>query len=287
MFKIKTTGINGYLGTLIKSELERQGHTVSGISRKLLYGDIAALQNEIRNTDILINLAGVNILRRWTPKNKSLIYDSRVVTTTNLVHAIQELPQNEQPKKVISASAIGIYKAGDTHSESSTRYDNGFIGKVVKEWEAPLKDLPNTIQLVLFRIAPVLGRESKTIKNLLLPFKLGLGGKIGSGKQAFPFVHEKDVVNAFLWSVNSINNKGIFNLCAPENISNAEFTKALAKRVKRPAILPVPTFALRMLYGQAAEILTDSPQALPEELLSNGFEFSYPTIDDTLNEIIK
>ena len=183
--KIKLTGSNGYIGQLISTDLVKKGHAVSGINRDTLYGPSSNLQEELRNIDVVINLAGAPILQRWTKKNKETIYNSRVLTTHNLVQAIIELPKSERPTKVISASAIGIYKPGNRHTEESTNFDEGFVGEVVKYWEQELTALPQNVQTVIFRLGIVFGKEAKTVKNMLLPFKLGLGGKIGSGKQGY------------------------------------------------------------------------------------------------------
>jgi len=286
MKQVKITGIHGYLGTLISDELKKEGYAVSGVPRKLLYENEKALANEIRNCELVINLAGVNILRRWTPINKELIYDSRVVTTTTLVNAINFLKENERPRQFISASAIGIYTAGKTHNESSTDFDSGFMGKVVKDWEAPLRNLPQSIQTTIFRIAPVLGKDSMTISKLMLPFKLGLGGKVASGKQPFPFVHEQDLINAFVWAIRNKDKSGLFNLAAPENINNSEFTNQFAKILHRPAFFTVPAFALKLFFGQASDMLIQSPQAEPEALEQAGFSFTYPDIHSTLSDIL-
>lgn len=284
--KIKATGSSGYLGNLILNQLKENGHRVSGINRKFLMGPIEDLKDEIRNSDVIINLAGAPILQRWTNKNKAIIFDSRVKTTQNLVQAINNLPLQEQPKKFISASAIGIYKSGFKHNENSQNFDNGFVGNVVKNWEAASNGLSPNIQRNIFRIGVVLGKNAKTITNLLLPFKLGLGATIGNGKQAFPFVHEKDAVRAFVWAVENSKPGGTFNLVAPENISNKDFTKALAKNLKRPAILFIPKFVLKLALGEAAILLTEGAEVKPKHLLEAGFEFHYPTIAKALEEII-
>lgn len=284
--KIKLTGSNGYIGQLISSDLQKKGHSVSGIKRDLLYGASTSLQDELRNADVVINLAGAPILQRWTKKNKETIYNSRVVTTHNLVKAIIELPENERPTKVISASAIGIYKSGYTHTEESTNFDEGFVGEVVKDWEHELTALPNNVQTIIFRLGIVFGKEAKTIKNMLLPFKLGLGGKIGSGKQAFPFIHEKDVVNAFVWASETLETGNTFNLTAPETISNKEFTHSFALKLNRPAFFTIPAFVLKLIFGKAASILTLSPEVSSEKLQNTGFEFSYPNIKSVLKEIL-
>lgn len=284
--KIRITGISGYLGNKISEELIKQGYEVLGIERKLIYGSTSKLAKEIEGSDVIINLAGAPILQRWTERKKRLIHESRVRTSRNLVKAINIIPQDKQPKKFISASAIGIYKSGFPHNENSTSFDEGFVGKVVQDWENASCELPSHIQKNILRIGLVLGKEAKTINNLLLPFKLGLGATIGSGKQPFPFIHEKDVVSAFIWAVEDLDNSGIFNLVAPESISNKEFTKALARKLNRPSVFSIPEFVLKMVLGEAAVLLTESPEVEPKNLMDAGFEFRYPDIYSALEEIV-
>ncbi|QGY46218.1 TIGR01777 family protein [Maribellus comscasis] len=283
--KIKITGAGGYLGNLISEEFVKAGYKVSGINRNLLYGDSDLLKNELKGADAIINLAGAPILQRWTNKNKGTIYTSRITTTQKLVKAIHLLLPHQRPKKVISASAIGIYKTGEYHDENSNRFDSGFVGKVVLDWENALEELPENIQKNVFRIGLVLGKKAKTIQYLLLPFKLGLGATIGNGKQAFPFIHEKDVAKAFLWAAEKYQTTATFNLTAPKEITNKEFTKAFAKSLNRPAFLFIPGLIFRLLYGDAAKLITESPAVSSKKLLESGFHFKYPDIDSALKQI--
>lgn len=284
--KIKMAGASGYLGNKVSNKLKKNGHEVSGISRKLLYGPAGDLKNELSGADAVYFLAGAPILQRWTKKNKKVIYDSRVVTSRNIAAAIHAMRPDERPQKVVSASAVGIYRTGETHDESSTDFDAGFVGTVVKDWENEWKKLPDNVQLTIFRIGLVLGSGAETIKKMLLPFKLGLGGKIGDGKQPFPFVHEDDVVRAFVWGFENEKAKGIYNLAAPDLISNKEFTKALANELNRPAFFTVPGFALKLVFGEASVLLTESPAAIPGRLKQSGFRFEFPSIDKTVKEIV-
>jgi uncharacterized protein len=285
--KIRITGISGYLGIGIAGELRKLGHEVSGIERRLIYGSVSVLAKEIESFDVIINLAGAPILQRWTERTKRLIHESRARTTRNLVQAINSLPADKQPKKFISASAVGIYKAGFLHDENSTNFDTGFLGTVATDWEKPTNDLPLSVQKVIFRIGIVIGKEAKTITNLITPFKFGLGATIGNGKQAFPFVHEKDVIKAFVWAVEDLNKNGVFNLVAPEKISNKDFTKALAKILNRPAFLAIPFFVLKIALGEAAVLLTESPAVEPKNLIDARFKFEFPVIEIALSDIIK
>jgi len=284
--KISITGISGYLGQLVSEGLKNQGHQVFGIKRQLLYGPPELLSKEIEESEIIINLAGAPILQRWTPKNKQSIYESRVKTTQNLVQAIRILPKEKQPRKFISASAIGIYQSGLSHDESSTHFDTGFVGQVVTSWENATAGLPPSVEKIIFRIGLVLGKDAKTITNLLLPFRLGLGATIGNGQQPFPFIHEKDMVRVFLWTVEEYRSGGIFNLVAPQKITNKQFTKELAKQLHRPAFLFIPGVFLKLAFGKAATILVNSPEVEPVQLIKSGFKFNYPSIEDALMDIV-
>lgn len=284
--KIKITGISGYLGAIISEELTKQGHDVSGIQRKFIYGSIETLSKQIEGADIIINLAGAPILQRWTDRTKRLIYESRVRTSTNIVKAINSLPKEKQPSKFISASAVGIYKPGMNHDESSTNFDTDFVGKVVQDWEAASNDLPSKIQKIIFRIGIVLGKEAKSVKNLILPTKMGLAATLGNGEQAFPFIHEKDLLRAFLFAVNQFDKSETFNLVAPEQINNKQFTKSFAKHLNRNLWFSIPTFLLKTGLGEASTLLTEGAWVYPKNLLDAGFEFKYPSIEDTLSNIL-
>jgi len=284
--KVKITGSSGYLGTLITKKLQNHGYKVSGIPRKLLYGPTEKLSSVLHDSHIVINLAGSPILTRWTKKNKKVIYESRVKTTQNLVNAINKLPVENQIQKIISASAIGIYTSGKKHDETSTEFNTDFLGKVVRDWEKSLNGLPPRIPKIIFRMAPVLGKNSETVKQMWLPFKMGIGGTIGNGKQPFPFIHEEDIARAYLWAIENYMQSGLFNLSAPDSVTNKEFTRAFSKRLHRPALLKVPGLVLKLLYGEAAETLLDSPVAEPRLLQEAGYQFKFPDIDSVLNNIL-
>lgn len=272
---------------MLIANLTEEGHTVTGINRLMLYGPVENLADEVRNSDVIINLAGAPILQLWTKKRKKIIFDSRVITTRNLVKAIHLLPKEEQPRKFISASAVGIYKSGYNHDETSTNFDDGFSGKVLTNWEEATTPIPEHIQKNILRIGLTLEKNSLIIKLLKFPFQLGLGAKIGNGNQPFPFVHSKDVIKVILWTVNEHDKSGIFNVVAPENISNKEFSKAFAKALKKPMLLSIPKFMFKLVLGEASVMITESPQVEPKYLIENGFQFEYPTIKEALKEIIR
>lgn len=283
--KIAVSGANGYIAKNLIRDLKAELHDIILIKRELLY-NVNKLSELLSGTDVVINLAGAPILQRWTNANKEEIYKSRIETTQNLVKAINGLPDNKKPSSFISASAIGIYSNGIVHTEKSTFFSNDFVGQVVQDWELASADLSPRVRKVIFRIAPILGKDAATMEKMLPIFKLGLGGKIGSGKQPFPFIHIFDVVNALIWGIQHPQARGIYNLVAPENIDNKKFTQALARAVNKPALFTVPGFGLQLAYGQAASILLESPQAMPEKLLKEGFVFLFPDIKSCITEVL-
>jgi len=284
--KIKIAGNSGYLGQLITQELIDKGHQVSGIERQLLYGDIKVLQQEISGSDIMINIAGAPILQAWTAKNKESIYNSRVRVTQQIVKAINALPLEQRPKHFIQTSAIGIYKPGELHSELSTNFSTSYLGKLVCDWEGAMDTLHYSVEKTIFRLGLVLGQESKIIKRLSPLFRLGLGATIGSGTQAFPFIHERDLTRAFLAVIEGTLAPSTYNLVAPENIDNKAFSIALAKQLGRKIYFKIPALVLKLQLGQASQLLLESPQASADKIMEANFDFQFPTIEESLKDIM-
>lgn len=284
--KIAISGSNGYIAKNLIPLLEAADHIISRIQR-LELSNIDQLTKNLSGIDVVINLAGAPILKRWTEANKSEIIRSRIDSTQNIVHAINRLPMENRPCLFISASAIGIYSSNKIHTEKSNSFSTDFVAEVVKNWENASDDLNSDVRKIIFRIGIILGKEAKTIQNLVPLIKLGLGGKIGNGKQPFPFIHISDVIRAIGWSIENKNAQGIYNLVAPENIDNKTFTKTLAESLNRPAIFIVPEFILKIAMGEASTLLLQSPQVYPERLLSEGFKFNFSDIHSTIEEIIQ
>lgn len=284
--KIAISGGNGYIGQNLINKLDSEKNTIIKIGREDLY-DKNAIINLLSGVDIVIHLAGSPILRRWTDQAKKEILDSRVVTTQNIVETINQLPADKRPKTFISASAVGIYSPNLIHTEKSTDFANNFSGFVTRQWEAASASLDHAVRRVVFRIGVVLGKESATIRKMLPIFRAGLGGKIASGNQPFPFVHIDDVVGAFFWACQNAEVAGTFNLVAPQNIDNKYFTNALANKLQRPALFSVPEIALKAMYGEASVIVVHAPQANPERLLEYGYRFKFQDIENVLENIFE
>ncbi|WP_163717627.1 TIGR01777 family oxidoreductase [Mangrovibacterium lignilyticum] len=285
--KICITGASGFIGQSLIQSFKEKGYECVYVKRKLLYEADNELTEILSGSDAVINLAGAPIMQRWTEANKKTIYSSRVDTTANLTEAIRKIATDKRPKIFISASAVGIYRAGDTHDETSTRVDPGFVGQVVTDWEKASKELPKSVRRVIFRIGVVLGKDSQTMKKLLPLFRLGLGGKIGSGKQAFSFIHIHDLVAAFNEALSNSKFEGTYNLVAPDLISYADFTRALSKSLKRPAFFPVPAFAIRLIFGKTSELILEGPTVIPKRLQEENFKYRYPTLLAAMEEIAK
>lgn len=282
---IAISGSNGYIASNLIPILETANHTIKRITRQDL-SDIEKLKSILSDASAVINLAGAPILQKWTIRNKNAIQGSRTGSTQNLVHAINQLSPEHRPDLFVSASAIGIYSPGLAHTETSHQFASDFVSEVVKNWEKASGELNPDVRKVIFRIGLVLGPNAKTIQRLMPIFRLGLGGKISSGKQPFPFIHIDDAIQAFLWVIQNQQTQGIYNLVAPENIDNKLFTQTFAKLVDRIALFTVPASVLRVLLGEASTLLLSSPQVNPERLLAEGFKFTYPDIQSCLKQII-
>lgn len=240
------------------------------------------LAEKLKNADVVINLAGSPIIKRWTSANKKKIYNSRVETTSKLVNAVLLLNKSVH---FINASAIGIYSEQNIHTEESGSYSEGFIYEVISSWEKEAEKLKDhTVHHTIIRIGIVLARNAGLLKKILPFFKVGLGGKIGSGNQWMSFIHIDDLVRAIKFII-SAKITGIVNITAPEYITNKEFTRILAGLMNRPAYIPVPAFLIKMLYGEGSGIIISSHRVLPAKLQKSGFEFKYPDINGALRNL--
>lgn len=282
--KIALSGHRGLIGSTLEKELTDDGYDVVKLNRENIYdyngNKLTAL---LADADAVIHLAGSPILKRWNKRNRAEIYKSRIDTTANLVAAIKKLNPENRPKVFISASAIGIYQSGHIHTENSKYTAGHFAAQVIKDWEQASESLPGNIRRIVFRIGLVIDKNSQLIKQLKLPFMLYAGGPIGSGNQPFPYIHLRDVTGAIRWGLNNDNVKGIYNLVSPEQITNKQFSKKFARKLYRPSWLPVPRLPLKILFGQAAQLVYESPVVIPERLINENYPFKFSDIDSALN----
>jgi hypothetical protein len=283
MAKIVITGASGFVGSNLINLFHQNGHDTIAIKRDDLK-EVEKLSNILNGCDVVVNLAGANIINRWSDEYKNLLYSSRIGTTKNLIKAIGKT--KNKPKLFISTSAVGIYNNKDIYDEENYQYGEDFLAKLCLDWEEEaLKAKEMNIRTVIFRFGIVLG-DGGALSKMLLPFKLGLGGTIGDGKQAFSFIHIEDLKNAFEFALEHDNIEGIYNMTAPTPTTNYGLTKALGKSLHRPTLLPVPTFILDLIFSEGAKVLTDGQSAVPKRLIDAGFEFKFHTIEETIDDLI-
>ncbi|MFW6415239.1 MAG: TIGR01777 family oxidoreductase [Thermodesulfobacteriota bacterium] len=246
-------------------------------------------QKKALEVDGIVNLVGKNIMTRWTQQEKKLIFNTRIESTRRAVEAIAMVPDSGQKPFLINTSALGYYPLDK--QEVLTEDDapgNHFLAEVCKAWEEEAQQAENYgARVARTRFAPVLSPNGGLLGNILPVFKKGLGGKLGSGLQPFPWIHIRDLLNAIEFIAQNKNISGAVNLCSPQIINNKEFTRELAKALHRPAIFPVPQKILRLLYGELSQTLLEGPRVRPKVLQDNGFEFQFPEIGPALQDIVK
>ncbi|WP_024953798.1 TIGR01777 family oxidoreductase [Sulfurospirillum arcachonense] len=282
MQTVAITGASGFVGSSLKQMFEKQNFKVLSIKRDELQ-NLEKLTTIINESDILINLAGASIINRWSEEYKKILYSSRIETTKYLLDAITQ--SQNRPKYFISTSAIGIYKNNDTYDEDSLDLENDFLANLCKEWEEiALEAKMYGVKTSIFRFGIVMGKGGALAK-MLLPFKLGIGGTIASGKQAFSFIHIEDLMRAYKFVIEQ-ELEGVFNLCAPTSTTNEGLTRTLGKKLHRPTFFPIPEFVLKLLFGEGSKVLCDGQRVIPKRLIENGFEFKYENIDQTIQDLV-
>lgn len=283
MKTIAITGSSGFVGTNIKSFFSKKDFEVISIKREDLKNK-AKLLSIIEKAHIVINLAGANIINRWTDSYKKLLYNSRIDTTKALIHAMTKA--KVKPELFISTSAVGIYSNKDCYDEEYFKYSDDFLANLCKDWETEaLKAKELEIRTAIFRFGIVLGKGG-ALEKMLLPFKMGVGGTIGAGQQHFSFIHIEDLLNAYKFLIENVDLNGVFNLTSPMPTTNKGLTKALGTALNRPTLLPVPEFMLNLIFSEGAKVLTDGQCVEPKRLVDSGFVFKHTTIDETINSIV-
>lgn len=284
--KIVMTGSTGFVGTQLVRHLQQHGYQVQALSRRdvaLSPDDLAQMMEGCHG---VINLAGAPVVHRWSASYRKVMQESRIDLTRNLVSAFRKMVN--PPKMFISTSATGIYADEGGHTEADYSYGTGFLADLALRWEAEAqKGSELDIRTLIFRFGVVLGRTGGPMAEMMLPFKCGLGGKIGSGTQSFSWIHIEDLLQAYLVALADETYSGVYNLVAPEPTTNIGMTRALGKALSRPTLLTVPAFLLRLRFGDGAEILTRGQRALPQRLLDAGFSFQFASIDEAMADCVR
>lgn len=305
MTRVLLTGATGTIGQAACRALAHRGDQVVALSRnperaREILGErieLHAWPDPMRtppppaalgNTDGVIHLLGEPVAQRWSADAKSRIRDSRVLSTRMLVDALRELPDNGRPSVLVSQSATGFYgPSGDRELTEASPAGDDFLAEVVREWEAEAHRADDLLRVVTTRTGVVLSPSDGALARMLPFFKAGIGGPVAGGRQYVPWIHLQDVVAALLFCLDHSDLRGPFNLTAPAPATNAELSHALGHVLHRPAVLPVPGFALRFLYGEMAGIVTTGQRAIPAALREHGFSFHHPDLEPALEDVLR
>lgn len=297
--RVVITGGTGFIGSILTKKLQKQGHDVviftrkpssthDGVNYVQWVTDHAAPENEVGDIDAIVNLAGVSIDDgRWTDERKKRIYASRMTATNEVLRIIKALPT--KPSVLVNASAIGIYPPSLTaeYTEDSTEVGEDFLARTVFDWEKLAHTASNLgVRTVFTRFGIVLGKDGGALPLIQLPYKLFAGGKIGSGNQWFSWVHVEDVANAILFSLENEVIEGPVNVVAPSAMHMNAFGKTIAKVLRRPHWFPVPSIAMKLALGEKSIIVLEGQHVVPKKLLTNGFTFSYPSLEPALKDLL-
>jgi uncharacterized protein (TIGR01777 family) len=289
--KVTVTGATGRLGTLIVRALTERGDDVTVLSRSpsRLHGHAVrwdpmnetAPPETLAGRDAVIHLAGEDIAQRWNAETLKRIHDSREIGTRNLVEGIRAA--DPRPTVLVSASAVGYYGNRPEPVDEDAPPGHDVLAAVCVAWEREAERAAELgLRVVRVRTGVVLDRHGGALQKMLLPFRLGVGGPVAGGRQPMPWIHVEDVVGIYLQALDDETWSGAVNATGPQPVSNREFSRALGRALHRPAIAPIPEFAIRALYGGMAKLVTEGQYAVPRRTAELGYHFRHPDLDEAL-----
>jgi len=282
--KIVIVGCSGFVGTQLRSFFEVLGHQVIPLKVRT-ETSLEGITEVLEGSDIVINLAGLSIFGRWNKAYKQALYTSRIDTTHKLVQAMKSC--KNRPKRFISTSAVGIYPNNVYCDEYQKELAEGFLAHICKDWEKEAFEANSLgVSTVVFRSGVVLAKNGGMLKKLYLPFLLGLGGKIGSGKQSLSWIHIDDLCQIYKKTMEDERIEGTYNLCAPESTTNIGFTKALGKVLNRPTVLPMPAWILNLVLAEGSSFILEGQNVYPKRLDEIGYIFKYNNIQKALRDCL-
>jgi uncharacterized protein len=294
---VAVTGATGMIGSALVARLRARGHTVRRLVRSAhdvqpgdaLWNPNAAALDErvLGGCDAIVNLAGAPIAQRWTEQRKRDIRESRVHGTSLLAHAISSMAV--KPRVVLSGSAVGYYgDRGDEQLDEQSTSGTDFLSRIAREWEGATAPISNAgVRLVLLRTGIVLSAQGGALGKMLTPFKFGVGGPMGDGRQWMSWISLEDHLRAMEDALVSDALHGPVNLVAPDPVRNEDFAATLGKVLSRPAMIPVPRFALELAFGEMADAtILASQRVVPRALLAASFQFAHPTLEGALRAMI-
>jgi uncharacterized protein (TIGR01777 family) len=302
---VTITGATGLIGSRLVRALRARGDDVTVLSRSpakawtALGGDVEAVAwdpmagpapaEALRGRDAVVHLAGEPVAQRWDDRARRAIRESREVGTANLVAGLGEVEQAERPGVLVSASAVGYYgPRGDELVTEATPPGDDFLAGVCVAWEREADAAAGLgVRVVKIRTGVVLDKSGGALGRMLPPFRLGVGGPVAGGRQYMPWIHVDDLAGLYLRAADDASWSGAYNGSAPEPVTNRELSKALGRALHRPAIAPVPAFAIKLLYGDMAEVVTEGQRAVPERALAGGFTYAFADLDAALEDALR
>ena len=303
--RVFITGGSGLVGSRLKKRLRDRGDEVVILTRRpeslpketgveAVAGDPSKSgpwMGTLKTCDAVVNLVGEGIFnKRWSAAFKDTMTKSRVESTTNVVHALKASPKRADgsPKVLVSASAIGIYGPhGDEELTESSAAGSDYLAQLCVAWEKAAREAePAGVRVALLRVGVVLDKNGGALAKMLPPFKMFVGGPIGSGKQYMSWIHHDDLIGQILFAIDTPNFSGPLNGTAPRPVTNAEFSTALGRVLGRPSFMPTPGFALRLALGEVANVITKGQRVLPKASLDGGYKFRFTEVEPALKEIL-
>jgi len=295
---VAITGATGMVGTALRQRLEAAGHRVTGLERGPKIAGTTAqprwnpeqhwiAEGALNGCDAIVHLAGASIGEgRWSAQRKQVLRESRIDATRLLVRHLETLAQ--RPRVLISASAVGFYgdRGNELLNEQATQGE-GFLATLAADWEAEARAAEQLgVRVATPRFGVILDRDAGALPRMLTPMRFGAGGRLGNGRQWMPWITLDDVTRALEFLLTH-EVQGVFNVVAPEPVTNSDFTHALGRAMHRPTLFPAPAFALRILLGEAAdELLLGSARVVPQRLAAAGFTFAHPHLDEALRTVL-
>lgn len=295
--RVFITGGSGLVGTRLTKRLRERGDDVAILTRRpasIIEPGVRAISGDptqpgpwtdaVKEFDAVVNLVGEGVFnKRWTPEFKDVMVKSRVESTKNVVAAM-----TGPAKTLVSASAIGIYGFGDDDKTEASPPANDFLAKLCVDWEAAARAAEaKGVRVAIVRVGVVLDKKGGALAKMLPPFKMFVGGPIGSGKQWMSWIHHDDLVGLILFALDNPNVSGPLNGSAPNPATNADFSTALGKALGRPSIFPTPAFMLKLMLGEVAQLVTDGTKVLPKRPLELGYSFKYSDVNAAIADALK
>lgn len=278
---IAISGATGFIGTYLSAYLTQKGHHVMPLKRKTFRNN-DHLMEVIRQCEVIINLAGAPINHRWTSKYKKELYESRILTTRQIVNAINA---DTIPHLLISASAVGYYPSHGCYNEKTTKKGEGFLSDLCAEWEREALRVSSGTRLAITRFGIVLSPEGGAFPQMARPAKAGIAAIIGSGTAPFSWIDLRDLAQAMEFIINNGTLNGVFNFTAPQKLTQQGFTRQIARHYQSKITMRIPKAIFRLRYGKASEFVTKGQCAVPKRLLESGFQFNSPDIQQFLSRM--